>query len=77
MKEKRQLLRVVKNKEGDITVDLVGKSAGRGAYICRKVACLDAAQKSHRLEKAFSGQIPASVYDSLRKQVEESQNTPQ
>lgn len=71
-KEKRQLLRVVKNKDGVIAVDLTGKLAGRGAYICRRVACFDAARKSRRLEKAFSGQIPEPIYDDLRTRVAES-----
>jgi len=69
MKEKRQLLRVVHNKEGITSVDLTGKSAGRGAYLCRNVACFDAARKARRFEKTFSGQLPEDIYDTLREQI--------
>lgn len=69
MKEKRQLLRVVHTKEGATGVDLTGKASGRGAYLCRNVACFDAARKARRFEKAFSGQLPETVYDTLREQI--------
>ncbi len=71
MKEKRQLLRVVRSKDGSTVADPTGKLAGRGAYLCKSVACFDAARKSHRFEKAFSGQIPEQVYEDLRRSIAE------
>ena len=53
MKPKKELIRVVKSPEGEITLDFTGKKAGRGAYLCRSQECLTQAQKSRRLEKSF------------------------
>jgi predicted RNA-binding protein YlxR (DUF448 family) len=69
MKPKKELVRVVKNKDGEISLDLTGKKAGRGAYICREVSCLQAARKNRGLERAFSCRIPAEVYDSMEKEL--------
>jgi len=71
MKDKRTLVRIVRNKEGEISVDLMGKKPGRGAYICRDIACLDKAQKAHRLERAFSTQIEPDIYDAMRRELGE------
>lgn len=65
MKPKRELVRVVKNKEGEISLDLTGKAAGRGAYICPTLSCLQAARKNRGLERAFSCRIPPEVYDGM------------
>ncbi len=70
MKPKRELIRVVRNNEGEISIDLIGKKPGRGAYVCRKTSCLDQAIKAKRLEKAFETTIGAEVYDNLRNQLE-------
>ena len=64
--DKRELVRVVKNKEGEIFIDLTGKANGRGAYICKKRECLEKAIKSKRLSKSFSCRIPPEIYDKLR-----------
>lgn len=65
MKPKRELIRVVHQKDGTILLDATGKQAGRGAYICPKPECLKAARKARRLEKAFSCRISEEIYDSL------------
>ena len=65
MKPKRELVRVVKNKEGEISLDLTGKKPGRGAYVCRSLECLQKARKQKRLERALSCQIPDEVYNSM------------
>lgn len=70
MKPKKELIRIVKNKEEDISVDLVGKKAGRGAYICRSAQCFEKARKCKRLEKAFESPISEEVYDALKQQLE-------
>lgn len=65
MKDKKQLVRVVKSPEGDITIDATGKKPGRGAYLCHSVDCLKKAQKSRALERAFSMQVSPDVYHAL------------
>ena len=54
MKPKRELIRVVKSKEGDISLDLTGKKSGRGAYICKSVECFEKARKARKFERSFS-----------------------
>lgn len=71
MKDKRELVRIVKNKDGDISVDLTGKANGRGAYICKSEECLKKARKASRLERAFSSQISTDVYDKLQKEIKD------
>ena len=58
MKDKKILLRVVRSPEGDVSLDFGGKKPGRGAYVCRDVACLKRARKSRALERAFETAIP-------------------
>ncbi len=65
-KEKNELLRIVKSKEGIIEVDLTGKKNGRGAYICKKQECLDKVVKSKRLSKVLEQEIETEIYERLR-----------
>ena len=65
MKPKRELIRVVKNKDGELFVDLTGKLNGRGAYICKNRDCFSKARKARRLERKLECQIPEEVYDKL------------
>lgn len=65
MKDKRDLLRIVKDKEGKIFVDLTGKANGRGAYICKDVACLQKLKKQKILQKTFKMMINDSVYEEI------------
>lgn len=69
MKPKRELVRVVHNKEGEVSLDLTGKKAGRGAYICADTSCLNKARKGHLIEKAFKRSIPQTVYDEMEKEL--------
>lgn len=69
-KPKRELIRIVKNKDGDIFVDLTGKANGRGAYICKNSDCLEKAIKSKRLNKALEIEVPDKIYDDLFKEIE-------
>jgi predicted RNA-binding protein YlxR (DUF448 family) len=71
MKPKKELIRVVKNKENEISVDFIGKKPGRGAYICKNVVCFDKARKAKRFERAFESPISNEVYDTLLRQLEE------
>lgn len=65
MKPKKELVRVVRNKEGEISLDLTGKKPGRGAYVCPDAACLQKARKARRLEREFSMQVPDEIYDRM------------
>jgi len=69
-KPKKELLRVVRSPEGDISTDETGKKAGRGAYLCKNKACLTKARKAKRLEHAFACQIPDEVYARLEEGLE-------
>ena len=69
MKDKRELVRIVRNKEGEISVDLYGKKPGRGAYICHSAECLNKARKAKRLERAFATSIEDSIYEALIKEI--------
>ncbi|MBQ7643358.1 MAG: YlxR family protein [Clostridia bacterium] len=62
---KRDLIRVVKDKNGVVSVDETGKKEGRGAYICGSEACLAKMKKSKSLERAFGVSIPEEVYGEI------------
>lgn len=70
MKDKRDLIRVVRSKEGEISLDLTGRKSGRGAYICRSIDCLKAARKAKRIERAFSCAISDEIYDGMERELE-------
>ena len=69
MKSKKEMVRAVKSPEGEISLDIVGRKPGRGAYVCRSVSCLKAARKARRLERAFSCAIPPEVYDRMEEEM--------
>lgn len=69
MKPKKELVRVVRSPEGEISLDLTGKKNGRGAYICRSTDCLAKARKSGRIAKSFACAIPDEVYDTLEEEM--------
>lgn len=65
-KDKNQLIRIVKSKYDEISIDRTGKKEGRGAYICDDINCLEKLIKSKRLEKVFEITISEEIYESLR-----------
>ncbi len=69
MKEKRALLRIVKNAEGAISFDRVGKAPGRGAYVCKSEECLTKAVRQHQLERALETKIDEAVYQQLMEEI--------
>lgn len=73
MKPKKELIRVVKSPEGEISLDFKGKKPGRGAYLCPDPACLAKVRKSRALERAFSAQLPGEVYTALEEQMKEGE----
>lgn len=66
---KKELVRVVRSPEGEISVDATGKKAGRGAYICKSAECLRRARKVRRLERALDCTIPNEVYERLEEEM--------
>lgn len=70
MKQKASLVRVVKNKEGELSLDLTGKKPGRGAYVCRDPECLRKARKARRIEREFSMAVPEDLYDRMEAELE-------
>ena len=70
MKPKRELIRVVRSPEGEISLDFRGKAPGRGAYLCPDPQCLKKAIKARALERAFSAQIPPEIYGRLEEEME-------
>ena len=69
-KNKNELLRIVKNKENIIKVDVNGKEPGRGAYICLSMECLEKAKKGKKLEKALDIKISDEIYDEIKNIIE-------
>lgn len=69
MKNKKELLRIVRTPEGEIILDTTGKKSGRGAYICADDTCFSKAYKEKRLEKALEHPIKPEFYESLRQSV--------
>lgn len=65
-KDKKDFIRIVKNKDNQINLDKTGKLEGRGAYICDNIDCLNKVIKSKRLEKVFDIKISEEIYESLR-----------
>jgi len=67
---KKELIRIVRSPEGEYSVDTTGKKAGRGAYICPKQECFEAARKSRGLERSFKNAIDPAVYEALAQQLQ-------
>ena len=65
-KEKNELIRIVKSKDGIVEIDLTGKKNGRGAYICKNEECLNKIIKTKRIEKVFEQSIDQNLYENLR-----------
>ena len=65
-KDKKELIRIVKQNDGKIFIDKTGKANGRGAYIFNNIECLEKAIKSKRLENNFETKIDNEIYESLR-----------
>lgn len=64
-------MRILKTTEGPIVLDVTGKKNGRGAYLCKNMACLKLARKNKGLERSFKMSIPDEVYAGLEKEYDE------
>lgn len=72
--EKKQMLRIVKDKDGNISLDFSGKKAGRGTYICDSAQCIDKCVKNKLLNRNFGQEISVEVYDAIKKQYADRQD---
>ncbi|MBQ4474093.1 MAG: YlxR family protein [Lachnospiraceae bacterium] len=70
-KSKRELIRIIRTPEGEVTVDATGRKNGRGAYLCPSQECLQKARKSKALERSLNAEIPSEVYDALMKELDQ------
>ncbi|MBR0268103.1 MAG: YlxR family protein [Clostridia bacterium] len=73
MKEKKELIRVVRSPEGEVSLDPVGKKPGRGAYVCRSADCLKRAIKQKQLERQLDVTLPPETAEALTAAMEAAQ----
>jgi predicted RNA-binding protein YlxR (DUF448 family) len=71
MKSKKEMIRVIRTPEGEICIDATGRRNGRGAYVCRDLACLKKAAKNHGIERSLKMQIPEDVYLRLEEEMKD------
>ncbi len=72
MKSKKEMIRVIKTPEEEIVIDTTGKKNGRGAYMCNSLECYKKAVKNKGLERSLKTTIPKEVYETLEKELIES-----
>lgn len=70
IKAKKDLVRVIKDGNLEVKMDLTGKLNGRGAYVCRSMDCLNKAIKTKAIERSLQTQISQEVYDKLKAELE-------
>jgi predicted RNA-binding protein YlxR (DUF448 family) len=70
MKPKKELIRVVKSPEGEVSVDITGKKSGRGAYICKSIECFEKSVKTKRLSRNLDVTIDEKIYNKLKEEIE-------
>ena len=70
MKNKKEMIRVIRTSEGEFLLDATGRKNGRGAYLCTDSNCLAKAVKNKGLERSFKQAIPKEVYEELEKEME-------
>ena len=68
-KDKRELIRVVRSPEGQVSLDFTGRKDGRGAYICPKEECLNKAIKTKAIERSLEVSIDATLYETMRSEL--------
>lgn len=69
LKDKKNLVRIVMNKDGQVFLDTTGKAPGRGAYVCPQASCFEQAYKQRRLERSLKHQVSQEVYEALREEI--------
>ncbi|MCX4339505.1 MAG: YlxR family protein [Lachnospiraceae bacterium] len=71
MRDKKEMMRVLRSVEGAVFLDMTGRKNGRGAYLCKQRECLAKARKNRGLDRSFKQRIPDEVYETLEKAFEE------
>lgn len=71
MKNKKEMLRVLRTTDGEIVLDATGRQNGRGAYLCRSRECLKMAVKSRGIERSLKMAVPREIYENLEKEMEQ------
>ena len=74
MKDKKEMMRVLKSAEGLVSLDMTGRKNGRGAYLCKNGECLSKARKNKGLDRSFKMRIPNEIYENLEKEFEEGEH---
>ena len=74
MKDKKEMMRVLKSAEGQVCLDMTGRKNGRGAYLCKNGECLSKARKNKGLERSFKMRIPEEIYENLEMEFEEGRH---
>ena len=74
MKNKREMIRILKTSENEFMLDATGRKNGRGAYLCFSKECFEKAVKCKGLERSFKQSIPKEVYEKLEKELDELEN---
>jgi len=70
--DKKAMTRIVRTPTGEVAIDLVGKTAGRGGYVCKTEECIRKAQSGKGLERALKTAVPVTIYENLLKQLSPS-----
>ncbi|MEF9958433.1 MAG: YlxR family protein [Niameybacter sp.] len=70
MKDKREMIRIVRDSEGNFSLDFTGKKPGRGAYICKNINCLTQAEKNKGLERSYKMSVDKQIYNQLKSEFE-------
>ena len=73
MKDKKEMIRIIRNDEGKLELDMTGRKNGRGAYICNDIECFKKARKNKGLERSFKMPIKTEVYDEIEKEFPKSE----
>lgn len=73
MKDRMELIRVIRDRDGAVHVDETQKQNGRGAYLCRSLSCFETALKRRSLERTLKCSVSRSVYDQIKKMIEAGQ----
>ncbi len=70
MKDKKEMIRILRTSEGEIVLDATGRKNGRGAYLCRSMECFEKAVKNKGIERSLKQKVPDETYENLKKEIE-------
>ncbi len=70
MKNKKEMIRILRTSEGEIVLDATGRKNGRGAYVCRSMDCFEKAVRNRGIERSLKEKVPEETYENLKKEIE-------